>query len=105
MIRNKSYELLDKTRLSTDILLKFEDKKINKDGYYSIKDRVEDFKLDNESEYSITMDSRYDYSREVLLIEIILSIPDRNKPSGVNLEQIINELSYKFIDYYEKLSY
>lgn len=79
MIRNKSYELLDKTHLSTDILLKFEDKGINKDCYHHIKERMEDFKLDNKSEYSITMDSEYDYSREVLLIEIILSIPDHNK--------------------------
>ena len=33
MIRNNNYELLDKTKLTTDILLRFEDKGIKKDFY------------------------------------------------------------------------
>ena len=52
-IKNVSYELLDKTHLTTDILLIFEDKGINKDLYNFIKDHLKDFNLNIDSEYSI----------------------------------------------------
>ena len=101
LIRNISYELLDKTHLTTDILIKFEDKGIKKDFYVFIKDRLEDFKLDIIKEYSITINSD-DYSEELLLIEIILSIQDLHKPLNLDLEQIINHLTYKFTKFYER---
>jgi hypothetical protein len=53
-------------------------------------------------EYSVTLDSECDYSKELLLIEIVVSIPDLNKPLDVDLEQIINNLSYIFTKFYER---
>ena len=45
-----------------------------------------------------------DEFNKLLLIELILSIPNLHKPLNMNLEQIINGISYRFIDFYEKLS-
>ena len=103
MIRNISYELLDKTKLTTDILLRFEDKGITKDFYDFIKDRLDSFKLEINHKYSITtIDSKYDESKKLLLVEFILSIPDIHKPLDVDLEQIINDKTYKFTKFYER---
>ncbi len=101
LIRNISYEILDKKKPTTDILLKFEDIGINKDFYAFIKDRLDNFKLEINHNYSITtIDSEYDKFRKILLIKIILSIPDIHKPLDVDLEQIINDKTYKFTNFY-----
>ena len=102
MIRNISYELVNKTQPTTDILVKFKDKGITKDFYDFIKDQLENFKLDIIPEYSITLDSECDCYKEILIIEIVLSIPDLHKPLDEDLEQIINHLSYKFTKFYER---
>jgi hypothetical protein len=102
MIRNICYELLDKTKLSTDILLKFEDRGINKEQYSFVKDRLDNFKLILDSEYSITIDSNHDESKNILLIELILSISDLLKHKDIQLEQVINEHSYRFVNFYER---
>ena len=103
LMRNISYEILDKTQLTTDILLKFEDIGINKDYYTFIKDKLDNFKLEINHNYSITViDSKYDESKKLLLIEFILTIPDHHKPTDVDLEQIINDKSYKFSNFYER---
>lgn len=102
MIRNISYGLLDNKHLKTDILIRFEDKGINKDCYDFINERLEDFKLNSSNRYSITIDSKYDCSTYILSIQIVLSIPNNHKPLDAELEQIINHISYKFIKFYEK---
>ena len=76
MIRNISYELLDKTYLTTDILLKFEDIGINRDQYIFMKNRLDNFNLILDKEYSATLDSEYDEFKNFLLIEILLSISE-----------------------------
>jgi hypothetical protein len=101
-MRNISYELLDKTKLTTDILLRFEDSGINKDQYTFIKDRLNNFKLILDKEYSTIINSDYDESKGILIIEITLSISDLLKPKHVQLEQIINDHSYRFIKFYER---
>lgn len=102
LIRNISCELLNKTPLITNILLKFEDKEIKKAFYDFIKYRLDNFKLDVNKECPININSQCDHSKELLLIEIILSIPDLiHKPLDLDMEQIVNHLSYKFIKFYE----
>jgi hypothetical protein len=103
-INNSSYEILDKTKPTTDILLRFNDSGLNKEQYASISERLEDFKLDKDSEYSITLDTKYDESRKILLIRLILSIPDVYKPEDVDVEQIINNHVYIFKQFYESVS-
>ena len=102
MIKNISYETLDKTKLSTDILLKFEDNRISKEQYSSIKDMLNKFNSIRDLEYSTSLDSKYDESKKLLLIEMILSISDLNRPKDIQLEQIINNHTYKFTKFYEK---
>ena len=65
MIRNICYELLDKTKLSTDILIKFEDKGNNNEQYTFVKDRLDNFNLILDSEYSITIDSNYEMNLKI----------------------------------------
>ena len=102
MIRNICYELLDKTKLSTDILLKFEDIGINTEQYTFLKDRLDNFNLILDSEYSITLNSNYDEPKKMLSIELILSISNLLKPKDIQLEQIINNQTYRFINFYER---
>lgn len=102
MIRNICYELLDKTKPTTDILLRFEDMKINREQYVFLKDRLDNFDLIIDSEYSIKIDSTFDEYKKILIIEIILSISDLLKPKDVQLDQIINDHSYRFINFYER---
>jgi hypothetical protein len=102
MIRNICYELLDKTESTTDIILRFEDTGINKEQYAFLKDRLENFRLIIDGEYSITLDTRYDESKKNLFIEVILSISDILKPKDFQLEQIVNDHSYRFIRFYER---
>ena len=102
MIRNICYELIDKTKPTTDILLRFEDNNVNQIHYSFIKDRLDNFDLIIDSEYSIKIDLNYDESNDKLIIEIILSISDLLKPKETKLEQIINDHSYRFIKFYER---
>ena len=102
LIRNISYELLDKTHLTTNILLRFEDKGIKKDFYDYIKERLEDFKTEDTRGHTITIDSDDDYKTDILLVRIVLSIPDIHKSMDEELERIVNNLSYKFIKFYER---
>ena len=101
-IKNVSYEILDKKQPTSEILLKFEDKGINKDLYNFIIVHLKDFKLNVDSEYSFTLNYSCGFSKDTLLIEIVLSIPDLHKPLDVDLEQIINHLSYNFTKFYER---
>lgn len=102
MIRNISYELLDKTKPTTDILLRFEDNGINKEQYAYIKDRLDNFDLIIDSEYSIKHDTKFDEFNKILFMDIVLSISDLLKPKNIQLEQIINDHSYRFIKFYER---
>jgi hypothetical protein len=102
MIQNICYELLNKTKPTTDILLRFEDNNINQAQYSFIKDRLDNFDLIIDSEYSIKIDSKYDESIDIISIEIILSISDLLKPKNIELDQIINDHSYRFINFYER---
>jgi hypothetical protein len=102
MIRSISYEQLDKTGSNTNILLRFEDTGINTEQYTFLKDRLDNFNLILDSEYSIAPNSNYDASKKIYFIEMILSISDLLKPKDTQLEQIINDHSYRFINFYER---
>ena len=66
---------------------------ITTEQYAFLKDRLDNFNLIIDKEYSITLDARYDESNKVLFIEIILSILDILKPKDFQLEQIVNDHS------------
>ena len=100
MIRTTHYELLYKSKETTNILIKFEDRDVNKDFYNFIKDRLKNFQVKINNKYPINIDSECDYFEKVLFIQIILSIPDI--PNTLNLEQIINHISYTFTLFYER---
>jgi hypothetical protein len=102
MIRNICYELLRKTELTTDILIKFEDKKVTKEYYTFIKERFDNYGSNISSKFTLTLNLEYDEIKQILFIGLIISIPDIRNPKNVLLEQIINEQSYRFIDFYER---
>jgi hypothetical protein len=102
LIRNINYELLGKTELTTDILLKFEDNGINKQQYIAIKEQLNNYSANIDSTYDINFEAQYDEITQNLLIGLIISIPDIRYPKDVKLEQIINDHSYKFIQFYER---
>ena len=112
-IKNVSYELLDetdstkKTDSTTDVLLTFEHQGINKERYSLIKDELENYKLELNSECNTTIKSKYDESKHQLSIKLIILIPDHifdnNIHKNVNLVQIINKQAYDFIKFYEEI--
>lgn len=100
MIRTTYYELLNKTNQTTNILIKFEDKDINRDFYDFFKDQLKNFHIKINNEYPINIDSECDYFEKLLHIQIILSIPEI--PKKLTLEQIINHINYTFTLFYER---
>ena len=102
MIKNISYELLDKTKLSTDILLQFDDNDVNQVQYSFIKNRLDNFNMILDEGYSAIINSKFDEIKDTLFIEIILSISDLYRPKNVQIEQIINDHTYRFIKFYER---
>ena len=60
-------------------------KELHKDFYDFIKDRLDNFNLLLDNEYSIIIDSQYDESKDIVSIEIILSISDLLKPKDVHV--------------------
>lgn len=102
MIRNISCELLDKKELITDILLKFEDNAITKGHYVVIKDKLNKYSENIDREYSTSFHTLYDNFTQQLLIGLIMTIPVTHYHKNINLKQIIDEQSYKFINFYKK---
>ncbi len=103
-IKNVSYEILDKTKPTTDILLRFSDCGLNKEQYASISELLEGFKLDKNSKYSITINTKYDESNKILLIRLIIPIPDGYKPEELDLGKIMTEHVFIFTQFYERIS-
>jgi hypothetical protein len=101
-IKSISYELLDKNKLTTDILLRFQDNNVNQIQYSFIKDRLDNFNLLLDKEYSVIINAKYDVFKDIMYIELLLSISDLFKPKDLQLEQIINHHSYRFIKFYER---
>jgi hypothetical protein len=101
MIKYIGCEKLGKVTVTTDIELKFEDR-INKKQYEFIKDRLDNFNLDIDNEYSMTANPIYMESKEVLLIKVILTILDMYMPKDVDLNKIVSDYSNRFLKFYEK---
>ena len=99
-----NFETLDKTRpFATSILLKFEDKGVNKEQYTFLSKRLDNFNLNVDDEYSITSEIQYDEPLGILLIGIILIIPDRLVPKDVDkLKKIILDHKDRFPRFYER---
>jgi len=100
MIKNISYEILDKRNVTTDILLRFRDNEVTKEQYTFLNDQLGNFTLDEDSKCSLGIDMNYNEYNKILLIRLILTILDT--PENVNLEQIINTHTYNFIEKYER---
>jgi hypothetical protein len=97
------YETLERTKpFSSDILLKFEDNKVNKAHCAFIEDRLYHYNLHIDHGYSMTYDSQYDESEELLSMGIIITIPDRLTPQDQEeFTQLCMGLIEKFQKYYE----
>ena len=100
MIKNISYEILNETKFTTDILLKFSGSEVTTGQYNSLNSQLDNFTLDEDSKCSLGIDMNYNEYYKILLIRLILTILDT--PENVNLEQIINTHTYNFIEKYER---
>ena len=96
--------MLDRTKpFASDILLKFKDNQVNKAHCAFIEDRLDHYNLYIDPKYSMTYDSQYDESNEVLSLGIIITIPDRLKPKDQKeFTQLCMGLIEKFQKYYER---
>jgi hypothetical protein len=97
------FETLERTKpFASDILLKFEDNQFNKAHCAFIEDRLDQYNLHIDHGYSITYNSQYDESNEILSMGIIISIPDRLKPEDQEeFTQLCFGLIEKFQKFYE----
>ena len=97
------FEMLDRTKpFASDILVKFEDNEVNKAHCTFIKDRLDNYNLHIDRGYSMTYDSQYVESEELLSMGIIISIPDRFTPTDQEeFTQLCMVLIEKFQKYYE----
>ena len=98
------FEMLDRTKpFASDILLKFEDNEVNKIQCDFIEDRLDNYNLYIERDYSMTYDAQYDESDEILALWIIISIPDRLIPQEQEeLTQLCMGLIEGFQKFYER---
>jgi len=96
--------MLDRTKpFASDILLKFEANTINKTQYAFIEDRLDNYNLYIDPEYSMTYNSQYDESKEILSMGIIITIPDRLIPiDQEEFKQLCNGLIDGFQKFYER---
>ena len=94
------FEMLDRTKpFASDILLKFEDNEVNKVQFDFIEDRLDNYNLYIDREYSMTYDAQYDESDEILALWIIISIPDRFIPQE---QEELTQLSMGLIEGFQK---
>jgi len=94
------FEMLDRTKpFASDILLKFEDDEVNKIQFDFIEDRLDNYNLYIDREYSMTYDAQYDESDEILALWIIISIPDRFIPQE---QEELTQLSMGLIEGFQK---
>ena len=98
------FEMLDRRKpFASDILLKFEDNEVNKIQCDFIEDRLDNYNLYIERDYSMTYNAQYDESDEILALRIIISIPDRFIPQDQEeFTQLCMGLIEGFQKFYER---
>jgi hypothetical protein len=98
------FEMLDRTKpVAKDILLKFEDNGVNKAQCAFLKNHLDNYKLYLDSKYSMKSDTEYDESKEILLIGITITIPNRLIPKkNDKLTKIVMDLKQGFQNFYEQ---
>ena len=98
------FEMLDRTKpVAKDILLKFEDSGVNKAQCIFLKNHLDNYKLYLDSKYSMKSDTQYDESKEILLIGITITIPNRLIPKkNDKLTKIVMDLKQGFQNFYEQ---
>jgi hypothetical protein len=95
-----NFEMLDRTKpFASDILLNFEDGGVNEAQYAFLKGRLDSYNLYIDREYSMTYETQYDESEEILSMGIIISIPDRFIPED---QDEFTQLCMVFIERFQK---
>ena len=86
-----------------DILIQFEDSDVNQTQCTFIEDRLDNYHLYLDRAYSVTNVSEYDSSKEMLLLGVVITIPDRLIPEDLEkLTQLRLDLIEGFEKYYER---
>jgi hypothetical protein len=104
MLEFINFEILDKTKtFATDILLKFEDKDIDKEKLLFIKDRLDNYNLYIDTKYSMTYETKYDESKKLLSMLITITVPDYLiQKDPAKLKQFVMILVENFQQFHER---
>ena len=90
-------------RSSVDLILTFEDTKINKEQYSFVKNQLNKYDWYINDEYAMTTETMYKESSGMLLIALDIIIPNHLKPKDENiLSQMITDHTNKFLKFYER---
>ena len=104
MIEFINSEKLGKTKpLATDILLTFKDEGVTNEQFTFLKERLDFYRMDINSEYVMKSHIDYDKSSETVLIGVTITIPDRLIPKNhAKLTKLIMDLERGFLKFYEE---
>ena len=88
---------------SKDFLLKFNDSEINKTQFLFVKEQLGNYNRYMNSEYKITLDTKYNDSKNKLDIELVITIPDCLIPyNDEKLVELWIDLEKGFLKFYEQ---
>jgi hypothetical protein len=100
MLEFIDFEILDKTKpFASDVLIQFEETGVNNEKYNFIKDRLDNYNLYMDTKYSMTYESQYNESEELLFMGIVITIPDRFVPQD---DDSYNQLIAVFINEFQQ---
>ncbi len=103
MINFVSAEELGKTKtVATDFQLKFNESKINKAQYSTVKEKLNNYNQYMNKEYKITYDTQYNEMKQILDIRLIITIPNHIIPyDDEKLVELWMDLVKGFLKFYE----
>jgi hypothetical protein len=81
MLKTNNIEITKIKFDATNVSVTFEEPDVHPDQYYFLKDRLNNYKLYINSEYSFKSELQYDKSSQILSIGIDLIIPEHYVPT------------------------
>jgi hypothetical protein len=102
MIKIVDIKIDNKNSATTNIYFKFEDNNVNYDRYNFLKERLDNFKLYIDKDYTTENEIQYNEISKQMIIKIFIIIPDKYMPQDFEkcTEIIMNKINL-FRNFYE----
>ena len=84
MLKTSDIQIEKNKLAATKISAKFEDQEVHPEQYTFLKDQLSKYKLYINSEYSLKSELQYDYTSQLLSININIIIQDKYLPKDPN---------------------